>query len=366
MKISRLRRLSPFLVLAGLLLTLSACGPVRPTDFPVKTQSQEKLPDDVTVIALNAGNIARYRGEWPGIGSGGRLSSDVSRWTYRIGVGDVLNVIVWDQPELTLPSGPDAGPGAITVKANGNIFYPYVKDVRALGRTVDDLRQELTERLAEFINDPQVEVKVVQFNSQKVVVTGAVAKPGTQRISNLPLTLIEAVNLSGGLAPGADSRRVSIQRHGQRYYLDLRALLEQGRAGYNPVLRGGDIVNVPLLNGNVAFILGQVKQPGSLDLGLDGISLTDAITQKGGLDEEKANPKGIFVFRAKPEGKGYVVYQLDATTPLAFVLGTQFTLHPQDVVYVVPDPAAKWNALIANLVPTLTAIRAAQVIASGP
>lgn len=347
------------------LFLLSACGPIQPTDFPVTDKSQEKLPENVTIVRLSPQNISKHRGVWSGIGSGGRLSSSIASWKYRIGVGDVLNVIVWDHPELTLPAGPEGGQLAagIIVKANGNIFYPYVKEISALGRSVSDVQQDLTKRLAEFIPDPQVEVKVVQFNSQKVVVTGAVAKPGTQKISNLPLTLIEAVNGSGGLKPEADSRRVSIQRHGQRYYLDLRALLEQGRAGYNPVLRGGDIVNVPTLSGNKAFILGQVKKPGSVDLGLKGINLTEAITAQGGLNEERANPKGIFVFRAKPKRAGYTVYQLDATSPLAFVLGTEFILHPQDVVYVVPDPAAKWNDLIATLIPTLSAIRGVQVIA---
>ncbi len=362
---NKFTKTTPMVFAATLLLFLSACGPIKTTDFPIRVSRQDKLPENVTVVRLTPQNIAQHRGKWAGIGAGGRLSSNVASWQYRVGVGDVLNVIVWDHPELTLPAGPDGGQAAagITVKANGYFFYPYVQDIRALGRSVVEIQRDLTEKLAEFIPDPQVEVKVVSYNSKKVVVTGAVARPGTLKITNLPLTLIEAVNGTGGLAPGADSRRVSIQRHGQRYYVDLRALLEQGRAGYNPVLRGGDIVNVPPLNGNVAFILGQVKEPGSLNLGLDGISLTEAITQKGGLDEEKANPKGIFVFRAKPDNNGYEVFQLDATTPLAFVLGTEFILAPQDVVYIVPDPAAKWNAVISNLVPTLTALRAAQVIA---
>lgn len=360
------------LVSGMLLLLLASCGPGMTTDFPVRPDRQkEQLPENVTVIQLDADNIAQYRGAWPAVGSGGRLSTNVARWQYRVGVGDVLSVIVWDHPELTSPEGGGTAQAAtgISVKANGDFFYPYVKDIRALGRSVSDIQQDLTTKLARFIPDPQVEVKVAQYNSKKVVVTGAVAHPGALKITNLPLTLIEAVNASGGLAGGADSRRVSIQRQGQRYYVDLRALLEQGRAGYNPVLRGGDIVNVPPLDGNVAFILGKVHEPGPIDLGLDGISLTQAISEKGGLDEDNANPKGVFVFRARNarEGReaGFDVFQLDATTPLAFVLGAEFVLHPQDVVYVVSDPAAKWNDLIAALVPTLTAVRAAQVVAGG-
>lgn len=356
-----------------LLAVLTACGPVNDTSFPIRPERQRaELPDNVTVIQLTADNIAKHRGTWPGIGSGGRLSGDIRRWEYRVGVGDVLSVIVWDHPELTSPEAAGSGgvgpATGITVKANGSFFYPYVKEIRALGRSVGEIQKELTAKLAEYIPDPQVEVRVAEFNSKKAVVTGAVEHAGALKITNLPLTLIEAINGSGGLAEGADSRRVSIQRQGRRYYVDLRALLEQGRAGYNPVLRGGDIVNVPPLEGNVAYTLGQVGQPGVIDLGLNGISLTEALSEKGGLNQEKANAKGIFVFRATTDAEGrpgYNVFQLDATTPLAFVLGSQFILHPKDVVYVVTDPAAKWNNLIATLVPTLSAVRAAQLIAGG-
>lgn len=361
----KLKKLSAASITVGIMLALSSCGPIQTTNFPVSMNKQKDLPENITIIQLSSQNIAQHRGDWSGIGSGGKLSSSVASWRYRVGVGDVLNIIVWDHPELTLPTGPSANqaiPG-FTVRADGKIFYPYVKEIHALGRSVAAIQKELSQKLAEFISDPQIEVKVAEYNSQKVVITGAVAKPGTMKVSNLPLTLIEAVNGVGGLAPGADSRKVSIQRHGRRYHVDLRALLEQGRAGYNPVLRGGDIVNVPPLDDNIAFVLGQVKTPGSLDLGLDGISLTEAITEKGGLDESRANPKGVFVFRSNPQNSGYIVYQLDAKTPLAFVLGTEFTLHPQDVVYVVSDPAAKWNDLIATLVPTLSVIRGTQVIA---
>ncbi len=129
-------------------------------------------------------------------------------------------------------------------------------------------------------------------------------------------------------------------------------------------MQGGDIVNVPVHENNVAYVLGQIREPGLVDLGNDGLNLTEAITQRGGLYEETADAQGIFVFR-NASGGGIDVFQLDATTPLAFVLATQFVMHPQDVVYIVTDPAAQWNAVIAGIAPSISAVRGLQVIESG-
>ena len=78
-----------------------------------------------------------------------------------------------------------------------------------------------------------------------------------------------------------------------------------------------------------------------------------------------ADAQGIFVFRNAAGSSKINVFQLDATTPLAFVLATQFTLHPQDVIFVVTDPATQWNAVIAALLPSISAIRGVQVIGGG-
>lgn len=129
-----------------------------------------------------------------------------------------------------------------------------------------------------------------------------------------------------------------------------------------PFCRGGDIVNIPEYENNVAYVMGEVEQPGALELGSTGMNLTQAITTSGGLNNQTADAQGIFVFRAQAGNRGFDVFQLDATTPLAFVLATQFALHPQDVIYVVEDPAAKWNAVIAALLPTISAVRGVQVV----
>ncbi len=286
-------------------------------------------------------------------------------WKYRVGVGDVLNITVWDHPELTLPTTGSGGQSTtgIPVRADGSIFYPYIGEVYVTSRDVGDIQEEISGRLAEFIPDPQVAVQVAEFNSQKVVISGEVARPGTLPVTNIPLTLVEAVTASGGLTPEANGQEVRITRNGHTYYLNLEAFLRDGKHNNNPLLQGGDVVFIPDLGNNVAYVMGQVKEPGTADLGQDGLSLTDAISAKGGLDNQRANARGIFVFRAMGEGK-FRVFQLDATTPISLALATRFMLHPQDVVYVVTDPVAKWNDRINNLLPSITALNATLALAN--
>lgn len=345
------------------LLSVAGCADVSRTDFPTTPDAQSaELPEYVRVIPLTPENINQTNTAAAHSHSTSQLPSARSSWQYNIGVGDILSIIVWDHPELTLPAGPQRSQleSGSTVNENGAIFYPYLGQVRVAGRIVGDVQRELTERLQEYIPDPQIEVKVAAYNARKVVITGAVNAPQSLPITNIPLTLLEAVNASGGLADNADGQTVSIRRGNTTTNVDLQNFLENGQASHNPVLHGGDIINVPTLEAAQAFILGKIKTPGIVDLGNNDVSLTEAIALKGGLDEARADASGIFVFRNRSERID--VYQLDAATPLAFVLATKFALRPDDVVYIVSDPAARWNEIIGQLIPTIGAVRQAQII----
>lgn len=347
---------------------IAGCASLSNTDFPVTEEEQADIAqDNVNIVLLTPKNIASYTSSKSAWHPNAKLPRSTSPWQYFVGVGDVLSITVWDHPELTLPSGPTRSQveSGSSVDASGKIFYPYINHIQVAGRQVSAIQSELTGKLSEFIPDPQIEVKVAAFNSQKVVVTGAVVRPTTMTISNIPLTLLEAVNGAGGLTPEADDTHVTVRRNGQTYYIHLQAFLSNGRPGGNPVLHGGDIVNVPEYKNNVAYVMGEVEQPGIVDLGRDGVNLTEALTISGGLRKERANAQGVFVFRANTKNNGFDVFQLDATTPITFVLATKFALHPQDVVYVVTDPAAQWNDVITTILPSVQAIRTVQVIGGG-
>lgn len=343
----------------NLLLLLTALGACTEgfVQFPVSESRQSAKFEGVDIIRLNKDNIDTFskpmrgyrRSELP-IGS----ASD-----YKIGAGDLLQVIVFDHPELTLQSRA-AKISGFSVQADGTFNFPFIGLVKARGLTADAVRSNLTKRLTEYFPSPQVEVRVAAFNSQRIVVVGQVNLPNTQKITLVPTTLIRAISAAGGLTDAADSRAISVQRGGRIYEIDLEGFLTAGIERNNPMLRAGDVVTVPRRRAQEAYLLGEVTKPAAVDLSLEPITLTQALTRQGGLLEVRADARGVFVFRLVNEQM--TVYQLDASSPTGLLLGTAFVLEPSDVVYVVRSPLSKWNDTISGLLPSVTAALTAQRI----
>ncbi len=343
-------------------LALSACDPSK-SDFPVRStevrSEVEEVSTNVAIVQLTADNIEAF--DTPRNLKGGGASIPTGGWNYRIGVGDVLDIVVWDHPELNQPAGEGRSPeqSGLRVQADGSFFYPYVGQVQASGRTPEAVRDDLRRRLAAFIPDPQVEVRVASYRSQAVSVTGAVKAPSRQQLTDVPLTLLDAIDAAGGLTEDADPRSVTIRRGGRSHVVDMQAFLETG-ATSNPILQNGDVVSVAKAELQEAYLLGQVVKPQTIDLTRENMSLTQVVTKVGGLKEDSADARGIFVFRDTV--MGITVYQLDASNPAAYLIGTRFTVLPQDVIYVTSAPLYRWNRLISSLLPTLTTVRAADDI----
>ncbi len=283
---------------------------------------------------------------------------ELQSYEYLIGPGDVISVIVYDHPELTIPAGSErtAAETGNRVRPDGTMFYPYVGRIQVEGMTLEELRGLLASRLAEVITDPQVEVGIAAFRSQKVYVSGAVEQPGAQPLTIVPMTVLDAISDAGGARADADWHRIILTRDGREEQLSLYAMLQQGDLTQNRLLRNGDLLHVPSAENQNVVVLGQVLKPGSIPLGNDRLSLTDALARAGGVNESRAQPSGIFVVRGNPpeSEKLATVYQLDISDATRLMLGTRFPLQPQDVVYVTSAPLARWNNVISLLLPSVT------------
>lgn len=285
------------------------------------------------------------------------LREAIDDYEYFLGPGDVLSIIVYDHPELTIPAGPErsAVEAGNAVRPDGTIFYPYIGRVQVAGKTLDEIRTILTRRLANFITDPQLDVSIAAYRSQKVYISGAVGSPGTLPITNVPLTLLDAMSEVGGASDNGDWHNVILNRDGRKEELSLYALLRNGDQTQNRLLRDGDMLHVPSRETQNVAVLGHVRSPGNLNLGNERLTLTDALARSGGIDELRARPSGIFVIRVQPENseKLATVYQLDVNNATALTMGTHFPLQPQDVIYVTAAPVARWNSVISLLLPSI-------------
>lgn len=356
--------------------------PSGPLEFPIEVR--QITPDLVTQPA-----------KMPDIGSPEAnlaLLEAMASYEYRVGAGDVLAVTVWDHPEFSasvsgglvnVPSSaaattalqPSAGQSTmiesaaaarsagVQVQRDGTIFLAYAGKVKVAGKTVPVIRESVTRALAKYIRDPQVDVSVAGFNSQRIYLTGDIGKSGMLPVTTEPLTLFDAVTRIG-LAPTPDLEQVVLIREGRQQTYSLEKLFKQGDASQNVLLRHADVLNFTKNASRHVYLLGEIGgvggitgSRGKIAIGADGLSLGAALAQAGGISELTARPTGVFVMRAarNEANQPYIkIFQLDATNATAYLLADQFKLEQRDFVYVTAAPVVRFNRVMSQILPFAT------------
>lgn len=288
----------------------------------------------------------------------------VAGYQYRIGPADVLNVLVWDHPELNNPMGnfQDIEQQARLVREDGTIFFPFIGVVPVAGKTIEEVREQIARQLKPYVVSPQVDVRVVAYRSKKVYVTGEVVKPGAMPLTDEPLTVMDAINDAGGLGEAADRRRVVLTRDGQQKPLDLLELYASGRG--DMLLQDQDVLFVPDNQFNRVFIMGETVKQTAVPLHEGRLSLAEALSAAEGLDLKVADTRSVFVMRGQQvlAGDGSVrgirpeVYHLDTSSAVSLVLAEGFQLQPRDIVYAGTAGVVRFNRVIQQILPLVQVI----------
>lgn len=327
---------------------------------PAETDIQY-IPINATVLSfLNQANLTKALTR-----SNIDLENAITNYQYNIGPGDILTITVWEHPELTIPSGSFRGAeeSGNEVKADGTVFYPYAGIISVAGLTTSQVKELVTERLSSVIKRPQVDVRVAAFKSQRVYVSGAVEQPGITPVTNVPLTLIDAIEQRGGLADDAAWRDIQFTRDGKTQTISLRTLFEHGAWSQNILLKHGDQIHVPRNDADKIFVLGEVNRPQGIAMSRTGTTLAEALASANGINENRADGRGIYVLRNtginhdRGNNPTYTatIFHLNASSAVGFMLADKFALEPRDIVYVSPAPITRWNRFLSQLLPSIIA-----------
>ena len=222
-------RLKKILIYTVMPIMISSCAPLIPDNYlgPNTIRTAQKVDGNgkwvaPRVIPISAKMLNTPEGQ-------ALLAPAMQLQSYRIGVFDNLNVIVWGHPEVStiptstfsLPSGVDtsalnmastANP-SILVQTDGTIFFPYAGHIKVAGLTVNEVQTKISRKLSRYIRNPQVTVQIAKFRNRNIYVSGAVMSQGMQPLTDKPLTLMEAITSAGGINPSvADPTHIYVVR----------------------------------------------------------------------------------------------------------------------------------------------------------
>ncbi|QBR40816.1 hypothetical protein EHF36_09390 [Kerstersia gyiorum] len=344
---------------------LSACtGMYIGVQAPEQAQEAELTSEDIAsradIHSINAQSLAELLAAQRA--SAARQRQQVvsgqqeqgSGYQYLLAPQDVLNITVWNHPELNNPAGQlSSDLAGRPINDDGYFFYPYVGRIKAAGRTPAQIRTELTQKLTRYLTEPQVDVSVLSYRGRRAFASGELKSPGPRPITDVPLRVTDLVAQSGGLTEKADLRNAILTRKGVAQPLDLYALYYEGDLGQDVLLQEGDIVTVPERRFDKVFVLGEVLAPQSKIMPLGRYTLSEALSDAGGLNQTTSNAAQVYVLRGTDTGRPQI-WHLNAKAPDALILADSFELKPRDVVFVDPAAVTRWSRVLNQILPTST------------
>lgn len=309
----------------------------------------ETQPTEFAVEPISRDSLARYA-SWPVIGEPGlswikRVDEPNTRI---ISPGDTVAITIWnteDNSLLTTPGQRFTPMPPMQVSSNGQVFLPYIGDVKISGMAPDHARAAIEKAYLAVAPSVQVQLASTEGRQNTASVVGGVTRPGPYPLRDRDMTLLDVLAEAGGASPNLKNPQVRLQRGSHTYGTSLDRLVQDSTL--NTTLQGGDRIFVEE-DARYFLSLGAAGSKAQHHFPQDRVSALDALSIIGGLAAERANAQGILVLRNYPakslrkDGTGpqhtRTIFTLDLTSADGLFSAGEFQIRSGDLIYVTESP----------------------------
>ncbi len=293
-----------------------------------------------------------------------------------IGVGDYVQVVIWEAAAGGLFSGPANDRGASgsrsatipeqVVGPDGALTVPYAGRVRVAGRSPAEVEQAIVQALREKAIEPQVLVTVTRNIANTVTVIGEVTNGARVPLTTRGDRLLDVIAAAGGTRAAAHEVFVTLVRDGASVRIPMQAILND--PAENVYVQAGDVVSVAR-DPQTFTAAGATGVNTVIPFDAVGITLEQALARAGGVNDSRADPTGVFVIRferpadydqlglQRPDPSALpevpVIYRLTLRDPIGFFVARRFPVRNKDIVYVSNAPSMEIQKVMTILLPFL-------------
>lgn len=367
-------------------LLLNACAGLPtsgPSNSAIQDYSQQKDVDSkIQIVDVNQKVVAQLLKKDQKIKFSDTLGTTNPRYQ-TVGKGDLIEISIWEAPPATLFSAAAMSATSVSsssgrtvlpeqmINNEGMINVPFAGQIAAHGKTLNEIETEIVKRLKGKANQAQVIARVVRNASSNVTVIGDVASTIRMPLTANGEKLLDAIAAAGGPKQPPSKTTVQVTRGTNVYALPLETILKD--SAQNVPLVPGDLVTVSFQPKSFTS-LGATNKNEEVNFETQGISLAQALARTGGLNDNRADAKGVFIFRfedrasidwpAEPkeltaDGKVAVIYRVDLKDPASLFNVQNFKIENKDVLYVSNAPITETqkflNVLFSITYPLLNA-----------
>ena len=265
------------------------------------------------------------------------------RYEYILGISDSISIDLTDTDDLD---------GVYKIDQEGMVDLPFIGKIKLDELTLKQAQNLLLQIIKSFYRNPDLQIGIEKFNSNKVYIVGAVQNQTTISLNEQPLSLIEAA-IKAGFKPGSENKDLGtsglLRREGKVYKINLTNTFKNKDEKENFYLKRDDVIFIDK-NLNSIHVFGEVSKPGIYFPDMN-YSLTELISSAG-MNQITANAKKVYVIREKFDTFLEVdVFQLDVRNPVNLIAGQKFKIKKDDIIFIPPAEITKWNRTISLLLP---------------